>query len=229
MLLVSVESASPDANHMRGSSETVANFDGLQRHCISTRLKQQKDEIFSNGSKTGGAMITRPDNRTHEHAAYTMHSNPLRLFFSIIVASTVCLVGCSGSMPSADPSGGSPALKAGRVGIYIYRDASPKAGATMEISIDGLPLGRTAPMTHVYLEVPSGRHTLVSKASNVDTLVLDSEPGRTYYVFQEAGMGTYWATGKLHLVDERIGRPKVLQSWAITIPIAPDVAGDKGK
>lgn len=137
--------------------------------------------------------------------------------------------GCSSTNSPSPEVATTPRIQASKAAIYLYRDSSPKAGVTMDVWIDGKPLGRTTPTTYVYIEVHPGRHTIVSTASNVDTLVLNTEPGRTYYVFQEADMGTYWATGKLHLVDEGVGRSKVLQSWKITPATILDVDGHEGE
>jgi hypothetical protein len=159
-----------------------------------------------------------------------MRLKQLQTFFAIVSTSGALLFsGCSGMKSSTDESASTPAIQDGKAAIYIYRDSSPKAGVSMDLWIDGQPLGRTAPTTHVYLEINPGRHTIVSKASNVDTLFLNAEPGKTYFVFQEASMGTYWATGKLQVVDERIGKPKVLQSWRINVPIDPNVDGHEGE
>ena len=48
-------------------------------------------------------------------------------------------------------------------------------------------------------------------AENVSTLKLTTEPGKTYYVWQEVKMGAFMARSQLQQVDEATGRKGVLE------------------
>jgi len=138
----------------------------------------------------------------------------MRKFFAA-VAFTVTLSGCA-SVPMGD-AGQDAALKAftiptDRAGIYVYRNESMGAAIKMDVAIDGVEIGQTAAKTYMFTELAPGRHTIVSRAENTDTLELEAGPGSITYIWQEVKMGALFARTKLHLVDELQGKRGVQES-----------------
>jgi hypothetical protein len=59
--------------------------------------------------------------------------------------------------------------------------------------------------------VPPGPHEVKSVAENTSVVKLETEPGKAYFVWQEAKMGLLYAGNQLHLVDEATGRKGVAE------------------
>ena len=56
------------------------------------------------------------------------------------------------------------AVPKGKSGIYIYRNESIGGAVTMDVAIDGNPVGQTGAKAFLYKEVALGKHTLTSNA-----------------------------------------------------------------
>jgi hypothetical protein len=95
--------------------------------------------------------------------------------------------------------------------IYVYRNESFAGRAHMTVSLDGRVAGQSAPKTYFFWQVDPGRHEIVSQAENADTLTITTEPGKDYYVWQEAKVGVWGARSRLHLVDPETGRNGVTE------------------
>ncbi|MFT3778980.1 MAG: DUF2846 domain-containing protein [Ottowia sp.] len=125
------------------------------------------------------------------------------------------LAGCA-SVPMGDARQDAAAktftVPKGKSGIYIYRNEAIGGAVTMDVALDGQPLGQTSAKTFLYKEVPPGRHTVTSKAENTETLALDTKPGGVYFIWQEVKMGFIHARNKLHLVDEETGKKGVAET-----------------
>lgn len=135
------------------------------------------------------------------------------LLLAAVVASS--LVGCA-SVPLGDVKQDA-ALKtftvpADKAGVYIYRNESMGAAVKMDVELDGSAIGQTAAKTYLYKELAPGKHTLVSKAENMDSIEIDAKPGALNYVWQEVKMGVMYARTKLHLVNEAEGQKGVLET-----------------
>lgn len=130
-----------------------------------------------------------------------------------VVAMT--LVGCA-SVPLGDAQQDA-ALKTfsvapDKAGVYIYRNESMGAAITMNVELDGNPIGQTAAKTYLYKELTPGKHVISSKAENTDTVEVDAKAGTLVYIWQEVKMGVMSARNKLHLVDEAQGRKGVQET-----------------
>lgn len=136
-----------------------------------------------------------------------------------LAAVTMLVAGCA-SVPMADSSADTAAktfrVPAGKSGIYIYRNETMGAAITMDLFIDGRPLGQTGAKTYAYVEVDPGTHKILSKAENEDLLELNTLAGKLYYVWQEVKMGLMYARNKLSLVDEKTGQAGVMESKLIS-------------
>ena len=140
-----------------------------------------------------------------------------------LAAALLVLSGCA-SVPMADTQQ-DHALKAFTAKpdvaeVYIYRNETMGAAVRMNVAVDGKPLGQTAAKTFLYTEVAPGRHTITSSAENTDTLELDAQAGKLYYIWQEVKMGLLYARTKLHLVDKIEGQAGVLDTQLASSPQA---------
>ena len=89
------------------------------------------------------------------------------------------------------------------------------AAVKMDVELDGKLVGQTVAKSYFALEVPPGKHTLISKAENDSVLDVIAEAGKNYFVWQEVKMGLMYARNKLQLVDEAIGKVGVAESKLI--------------
>lgn len=70
-----------------------------------------------------------------------------------------------------------------RANIYVFRNGN--AMTQVQLFIDGIPAGTLAGYTYALLTVRPGRHTLVSRKWQTDTvIILDIHGGLNYYVEQ---------------------------------------------
>ncbi len=136
-----------------------------------------------------------------------------KILLAAFITST--LVGCA-SVPMGDAKQDAAAktftAPTDKAGVYIYRNESMGAAVKMDVDLDGTAIGQTVANTFLYKEVTPGKHTIVSKAENDDTIEIDAEPGKLNYVWQEVKMGVLYARTKLHLVDEAEGKKGVLET-----------------
>ncbi len=132
--------------------------------------------------------------------------------FLIAALAALCLAGCA-SVPMADAAADAEAKKfvppADKAGVYIYRNTNFGGAIKMPVSIDGEQIGVTAGKVYLYKEIDPGNHIVVSKAENTESLVIDVEKGKLYYVWQQVRMGAWKARCSLFLKDEDEGQKGV--------------------
>ena len=130
------------------------------------------------------------------------------------LAAVVLASGCA-SVPMASPemdnAAKTYATKPGMANIYVYRNEQMGAAIKMPVVLDGRMVGDTGAKTYLLLQVPPGRHTLISKTENDSTLALDVAAGRNYFVWQEVKMGLMSAGSLLQAVDEATGKAGVAE------------------
>ena len=134
------------------------------------------------------------------------------LLAAMVVAS---LAGCASvnmGSPEKDAAAKQFATTPGKAAVYVYRNETMGAAVSMDVSLDGASIGQTGAKTFLYKEVTPGKHTLVSKAENTDTLQFDAVAGAITYVWQEVKMGVLSARSKLKLVSETEGQKGVRES-----------------
>ncbi len=132
-----------------------------------------------------------------------------KIILLISLLTSLVLSGCS-TIPMAsvenDSKAKTYATKPGRANIYIYRDELLGGAVQIPVSVNGVPLGKTAAKTYFLVDVPAGKHTIFSSAENDSTFVLDAEPGKNYFIWQEVKMGLLYARNVLQLVDDNKGK-----------------------
>ena len=123
------------------------------------------------------------------------------------------LAGC-GSIPlasrQADLQAKSSTARPDKARIYVYRDETIGFAVPMTLALDGRAAGRTAGQTYLMWDVEPGAHAIASYAEDTATLTLQTEPGKSYYVWQEVKIGFWKARSRLHAVDEIPGRKAVV-------------------
>ena len=127
-------------------------------------------------------------------------------------AAALLAAGCALSRPASD--GSEQAAKAfapdpEMAGIYVFRDERFGGDIPMQVTVDGVPLGRTLGQTFYFVEVRPGRHRVESTYGPEATLLLDTQAGELYYVWQEVTVGSEGVRTRLHRVDEERGRAAV--------------------
>jgi uncharacterized protein YceK len=135
-----------------------------------------------------------------------------RLFLLLSVLGTLVLSGCATvqmAQPHEDSKAKTFVTKNDRANIYIYRNELFGAAIQMDTVVNNKPLGKTGPKTFFMVDVPPGKHTVVSKAENDATLVVEAEAGKNYFIWQEVKMGLLFARSHLQLVDESKGKAGV--------------------
>ena len=130
--------------------------------------------------------------------------------FVVIAALTL---GACASVPMATPEQDAQAKKmtppAGKALIYVYRNETMGAAIKMPVSLDGKTAGQTGPKTYFMWAVAPGKHEITSLTENTSKLTVDSQAGKTYFVWQEVKMGAWAARSQLQLVDDAKGRAGV--------------------
>ncbi|MEX2327980.1 MAG: DUF2846 domain-containing protein [Pseudomonadales bacterium] len=96
--------------------------------------------------------------------------------------------------------------------IYVFRVSTFGSALKKTVMIDGVPLGQSAPKTYFYKEVSPGDHTLATESEfGENTLVINTEAGKLYFVEQYIKLGVMVGGANLKLVDEAKGRENVLK------------------
>ena len=135
-----------------------------------------------------------------------------QLLLVAFLAAASVMSGCA-SVPMASDQKDAEAktfrVQPGKSNIYVYRNESMGGAVKMEVDIDGKQVGTTAAKTYLVVTVNSGKHTLVSHAEGNNNLVVDTQPGKNHFVWQEVKMGVMYAGSKLQLVDEQTGKAGV--------------------
>ena len=135
------------------------------------------------------------------------------LIAAVALTAALLMTGCA-SVPMASKDTDVKAkqfapAQTGTANLYIYRNEIMGSAIKMPVLIDGIAVGDTVAKAYIYKTLPTGSHTIVSKAENDSSLTIDMQAGRNYFVWQEVKMGVLYARSKLHLVDEATGEAGV--------------------
>jgi len=111
-----------------------------------------------------------------------------------------------------------------KASLYIYRNESMGGAVRMEVDLDGQYVGTNVAQTYIKKEVEPGQHTIVSHAENDDSLTLNAQKNRNYFIWQEVKMGVLYARTKLSLVSEEEGMAGVKECKLIAPPVQGQTA-----
>lgn len=137
-----------------------------------------------------------------------------RNFRSTLLIIMVGVLGGCASIPMGSPDDDVRAksfpIKPHKANIYVYRHESFGFAFPMTVALNGRVAGQTLGQTYVRWEVDPGPHEIISYAEDISAVKLNTEPGKTYYVWQEVKIGLWKARSLLHQVDEDTGRKGVI-------------------
>jgi len=136
-----------------------------------------------------------------------------RLFIAVLLLVTSLVTGCASvpltSMEEDTKAKSFAAPATGKANIYVYRNESYGGAIMLTIALDGKLAGQTSMRTYFLWEVDPGSHEISSLSENTSTLKLNTEAGKTYFIWQEVKMGMWSARSQLQQVDEAAGRKGV--------------------
>jgi hypothetical protein len=94
-------------------------------------------------------------------------------------------------------------------GVYIIRSETAASLMNMQVEVDGKPVAKIAAQSFIYTELAPGKHAITSKAENADTLEINVEAGKLYYVMQDTKPGNFYVRVKQRLAEETEGQEGV--------------------
>ncbi|HTO42646.1 MAG TPA: DUF2846 domain-containing protein [Burkholderiales bacterium] len=89
----------------------------------------------------------------------------------------------------------------GKAVIYLFRNSPPSYGWVIPVTLDGKDMGVTNAQTYFRWEVAPGEHMIISRTVDWSGMVINAEGGKTYYVWQDIGVGLFVPTSELKQVD----------------------------
>lgn len=107
-----------------------------------------------------------------------------------------------------------------KANLYIYRNENFGAAISMDVSVNGTPIGQSAAKTYFKLELDPGKYQVQSKAENASLLDLVLAAGENTYVWQEVKMGLLYARTKLTQSTIEQGQKGVLESKLINTVVS---------
>jgi hypothetical protein len=158
----------------------------------------------------------------------SFHQLVRKVLVAALLAITVLVSGCA-SVPMAskekDASAKTFAKPAGNsASLYIYRNSNFGAALKKWVSLDGVALYQSAPMTYMYVTVPAGKHVVSTQSEFGDNeLELSAEDGRQYFIRNYIKMGVFVGGANLEFVDEATGKAGV-QECSLAAPAETTVA-----
>lgn len=134
--------------------------------------------------------------------------------FYVFLASLLVLHGCA-SAPMASDKEDQRAKQFkpgnGMASIYVYRNETMGAALSKSVTLNGKMAGTTAADTYFWFHVKPGTHKVVSDNNLDNTITINAQAGKNYFIWQEMKMGLLVGGTKLSVVDEKTGRNGVLE------------------
>jgi|SRR5689334_14525571 uncharacterized protein DUF2846 len=128
----------------------------------------------------------------------------VRTLFALLMSSAImALAGCSLPRTSADTDALAKLMRPvpGKAVIYVFRNQEVSAPWRIELTLDGTSMGSTGANTYYRWSVEPGQHIIASHSQNHEGLVLNTEPDKIYYVWQDVSMGYFGPRARLQEVD----------------------------
>ncbi|KFE66574.1 DUF2846 domain-containing protein [Hyalangium minutum] len=108
--------------------------------------------------------------------------------------------------------------------LYLYRDESFGGAILMTIELNGTRVGETAPDTYFLFELHPGEHviTAYNKFNDRSTLVVNTHPGATHYIWQETKWGALLARPFLQEVEADKGAEAIKECQLVRAFYMPE-------
>ena len=74
-------------------------------------------------------------------------------------------------------------------GVYVLRDSSRGQTSVLEISVNGLPIAKTAPKTFTQVNLKKGRYYIGGRGENYTQIELNIDSGKKYFIRQVVTTG----------------------------------------
>jgi hypothetical protein len=99
-----------------------------------------------------------------------------------------------------------------KASVYVCRNSVFGSGFKLEVRIDDRLLGFNGGFTFLHVEASPGKHTIMSVAEDVDSIDIEMESGKSYFLVQEPSMGLASARSRLYIVSEEEGKRCVIET-----------------
>ena len=99
----------------------------------------------------------------------------------------------------------------GMVHVYLVRPYTQESTKKSDVFLNGKPVAVLGPTTYVMFDAPPGRNTLWVKTENDVEMLLETEPGRIYFVQYQRDRLFNTVTPRLKLLRQEDGKGKVLR------------------
>jgi len=106
----------------------------------------------------------------------------------------------------------------GKAVIYLIRDFGDIWVGDVKMTLDGRDMGVTNRNTYMRWEIAPGEHTLISYTSPPAALMLRTEPGGMYYVWQDINQGFLRSPSALRVVDQTTTRSTLTTARLLKSP-----------
>ena len=145
-------------------------------------------------------------------------TSSFRRLATVLVFGVVVLVsGCAAVVPMASKEHDAAAKSFApppqdKANLYIYRNSSFGYGLKKIVAIDGKWIGATAAKTYFFKQIDPGKRMISTESEFGDnTLELDAQADKTYFVRHYIKMGVFIGGANLELVPEESARQEVLE------------------
>lgn len=134
----------------------------------------------------------------------------------IILTSTISISGCA-NVPTESIESDAIAKSFitpnnGMAAVYIIRNSPLGQTSVLELSINGVPVSKTAPYTYVRFDLKPGRYYIGSRGENYQQMPLILRSGEIVYIKQSVSTG--WSDFRTDLIRLNVqeGKDAVLAS-----------------
>lgn len=103
----------------------------------------------------------------------------------------------------------------GKSKIYIVRSFASVRSQALQLSIDGQPVANMAPYTYALIDLSPGLHRIVARSGKGAEVLLNTEPGKLYYVESELSLMFNTVSANLKILDEKKGQFQVRRAQRV--------------
>jgi hypothetical protein len=95
--------------------------------------------------------------------------------------------------------------------VFIVRTGTLGMAIPLKLDCDSFEVGWIHSKTYLFTVINPGEHIFKASSENEFTLKVELEPGKIYYLDQEAKMGFAYARTKLKMLDPEIGKKDLMK------------------
>jgi len=117
----------------------------------------------------------------------------------------------------------------GKAIVYILRPSIFAYAVPMKLECDTFLVGWVAPKTYLYTILDSGAHLFKATSENEFDLQMTLQPGKIYYLVEEAVMGVMYARTKLSILTKEEGEKYLIRCMISKSNTYPSFARENAK